>query len=353
MKQDTSLDGLQQLPTDGYSRFFVILRLLEELYKDSAKTIKILDVGGCSPYLRQGLEASGRSFELTIVDILPKPADVTSPYIQDDVTTSDLPDNSFDVVVTTDVMEHIPKDRKRLFVKACVRLATDIVILAAPFDTEGVDYAEHHVNDFNKQLFGIGQDWLEEHFEFTKPTKAQVVEVLDELAVPYADFGVNNLYSWLLTTHLNLIEAKVGLDARQVKKIQQTYNTQLSGSVEFVEPTYRHFFVIFKSKKLQDKTVASRVSGSPQPQQFADFIHDMMQIVYQRIVELDKVSVAKSATIEHLERQLANERLHTEKLHQQMVTQQQELEQLRPFRRLVLLRHPGGAPAAIKRRIKR
>src|SRR5690242_20251309 len=126
------------LGPDGYSRFFVIVGLLETFYKDSTRTIRILDVGGCSPFLGDLLKKSPLKTDLTVLDILPKPDDVTATYIQADATKTDLPDGAYDVVVSTDTLEHIPPKGKDAFVKACARLAKDVCIIAAPFETTGV-----------------------------------------------------------------------------------------------------------------------------------------------------------------------------------------------------------------------
>ena len=297
------------LPPDGYSRFFVITRLLEEIYKKKNNKIKILDVGGCSPYLNECLKESGIKYELTIIDILPKPYDLDVDYIQGDITESNIEAGSYDVVVSTDVLEHIPKDLKNIFITSCIRLSSGLVIIAAPFDTEGVDKAEHIVNDFNKQLFGVGQDWLEEHFRFTKPSVSQTKKVLEEAKLSYINFGVNNLYSWILSTHTHLIQAKTGLNLEVLRKSNTEYNKKLSSSIEFTEPTYRQFFVIFKERSLDNGKLLQNIVGSQEPTTYMDYLNGVMKSIYDH-------SEKQNTNIENLHKdiELLNQRLEDERL---------------------------------------
>lgn len=336
------------LPPDGYSRFFVIIRLLQEIYKDSPKTINILDVGGCSPYLDECLHDSGLNYKLTIVDILPKPDNIHVDYLQEDITQSKLPDNSFDVVVSTDVLEHIPKELKDTFVKATVRLSKQLVIVAAPFDTPGVDAAEHLVNDFNKKLFGVGQDWLEEHFKYTKPSVDQTIQVLDATKLPYTHFGANNLYSWIFSAHLNLIQAKTGLDEGALRQVRVAYNKNLSESVEFSEPTYRHFFVVYKDKKLEYSNVLGKIVKPISPETYTNYIHGAMESVFEHSKDMAmSLDIAKE-NVSRLEQQLLNEKIHTQKVQDEL---NHHLNK-RIKAKVAKLRHPRSATRAVIRKVR-
>ncbi len=336
------------LSPDGYSRFFVIIKLLQEIYGANKKVINILDVGGCSPYLYECLLDSGLKFKLTIVDILPQPANITVDYIQEDITQSKLPDNSFDVVVSTDVLEHIPKDLKDEFVKASVRLSKQLVIVAAPFDTAGVDTAEHLVNDFNKKLFGVGQDWLEEHFKYTKPSVEHMSAVLDETKLPYVHFGANNLYSWIFSAHLNLIQAKNGLDEMLLNPVRTDYNQNLAESIEFNEPTYRHFFVMFKDKKLANNNIFNTIVKSTSPETYMKYVHGVMDAVHEHNKDMSmSLDVAKeNASL--LEQQLLNEKIHTQKVQEKL--DQHIRRRLRT--KVAKLRHPRSVAKALIKKVR-
>lgn len=332
------------LGPDGYSRFFVILNTLERLYKGSSRTVRILDVGGCSPFLGELLRQSPLKTDLTILDILPKPEGLKVNYIQGDATKNDLSENSYDVVVSTDTLEHILPKGKDAFVRACVRLAKDACIIAAPFDTQAVHEAEIMVNDFNKKLFGVGQDWLEEHFEHKKPGLKATKKILDDLGVMYTDFGTNNLYSWLFSSHMNLIEAKIGVSAVRARSIREHYNHILASSPEFTGPTYRHFFVVYKNKAMAKADLPQAFLKKPEPETLLQYMHDMMEVVAARMSDL-KRSAAR-------QEKLAHERgMEVERLHALLESQRNELARLEPLRRLARLRHPKHALKEIKRRL--
>lgn len=344
-------DDARALGPDGYSRFFVIINLLERFYGGGKKPVRILDIGGCSPYMHELLSESTINFELTVLDILPKPKSLHATYIQGDATKSDLPDGSFDVVVTTDTLEHILPDAKDEFVRACVRLSKDLCIMAAPFSTEGVDDAEHLVNDFNKQLFRVGQDWLEEHFEYGKPSVKAVSKVLNDLKVSYEHFGTNNLYSWMFSTHMNLIEAKVGVDNKSAEQKRRAYNKALASSVEFSEPTYRHFFVVFKNKQLATQDPLKGIVDSQDPKVFSEYVHGMFSLVADRMMHLHNDNIALHEKNDWLEQQVQNERIHSQKLNDELIARNAELQRLAPLRRIARLRNPKHVARAVKKRI--
>ncbi len=350
--QPARKDSAIYLPPDGYSRFFVIIKILRQIYGTSQKTINILDVGGCSPFLKELLEESGLKYKLTILDILPKPPEMTTDYIQADATKSDLPAKSYDVVISTDTLEHIPGDTKDAFVLGCVRLCRDICILAAPFDTPGVDNSEHLVNDFNKQLFRVGQDWLEEHFKFGKPSFEQTRKVLDKAGVEYEHFGTNNLYSWIFSTHMNLIEAKIGTGGNTVSKINLDYNQQLGQSIEFTRPTYRQFFVIYKDKKPASKNLAEHIAQSQaNPDTFTSYLHSMFSAIAERMSDLKQDAEDANRKTAQLEQKLHNEFMHSQKLNNELIKARSEIQTLSTLSKPSRLRHPRSTARAIKKRL--
>ncbi len=106
---------VDDLSPDGYSRFFLLADTLKQVYAKEDKSITILDVGGGSEFFDQQLSKSGLKYELTVIDIIPRPANMNVTYIQGDATNMDLEDASYDVVVSTDVLEHIPEKVSRHF----------------------------------------------------------------------------------------------------------------------------------------------------------------------------------------------------------------------------------------------
>lgn len=281
------IQHVSQLSPDGFSRFFFLADILRQAYEGTDTTVSILDVGGASEFLEQQLKACGIRYALTVLDVLPKPKGLESEYIQADATKMTLEDGSFDVVVSTDVIEHIPQDLKRNFITECVRVSKHFCVIAGPFDTTGVNEAEVVVNDFNKGLFGVGQGWLEEHFQYGKPSIQLFESLLNELHVEYGHFGTQNLIMWLLNTHINLIDAKLGLNTAAHKEINSFYGEHILRMNETVSPTYRHFFVAYKDPAFKERIDLRRyVASEIDYEAVSHYTGSLMGLFSSRIQEL-------------------------------------------------------------------
>lgn len=274
---------VHELSPDGYSRFFFITDILKKIYKDRKSELSILDVGGCSEFLTQQLDVSGLPYNLTVLDILDRPNSIPKKvkYIQSDATSMQIKDSAYDVVVSTDVLEHIFPEGKDKFVQECIRVTNQVLILAAPFDTPGVNEAEVVVNDFNKKLFGSGQNWLEEHLEYGKPKIDRVKRLLR--TYPYDDFGTQSLPVWLLNTHVNIINAKLGLDKKKHTYLNQQYNTNILSMGETDGETYRHFFVVYKDKSLKGIFQPDEYKNTLDREKYSSYMSGMFSLMSDRI----------------------------------------------------------------------
>lgn len=270
-----------KLSPDGSGRFFMMARLLNILYGTPKKPLKILDAGGSSLYMSEILKDTHLNYDITTIDILPKPKGFKGEYIQGDATKTDFSDKQFDTVVSTDVLEHVPPHLKDAFVKECIRVAKDFVIIAAPFDTIGVDEAEHATNDFNKFLFKEGQAWLEEHFEYKKPSLERVVDIAREVGYKPYVIGTNNLYVWLASTHTNLIEAKLGLNKRKHVDANNLLSQSILESGDMTPPFYRHFVVIPKNplSGKRHKEIEKLTAVTAEHASSIRYIHELMALI--------------------------------------------------------------------------
>lgn len=136
----------------------------------------VADIGGRRHELARLLPGS----RVTTVNVEP-PCDVL-------VSPGRLPleDDSFDAVVSTDVLEHVPGDERALFLSELVRIARTRVVVCFPCGSPAKDAAERLLADALRERFGVRMDWLEEHLELGLPRPADVDEMLtraiDELA---------------------------------------------------------------------------------------------------------------------------------------------------------------------------
>lgn len=324
------------LSPDGYSRFFFLVDILKQIYGTRSQKLRILDVGGGSEFFEQQLKSIHLPYDLTILDIIERPAGMKATYIQADATNMDLPDNSYDVVVSTDVLEHIPPKGKQGFVEECLRVAKEVCIIAAPFNTEGVNEAEIVVNEFNKKLFGEGQSWLEEHLKYGKPEVELLRRVLKAKKIPYDDFGTQNLTTWLFNTHINLIDAKLGLDRNQHINANKYYDEHILQMNEFIEPTYRHFFVMYKDagkKKLFNPETYTKQGVDSQ--KVATYTSMLMEVLSERMSQLRENGTSLAREVEAVRRQ--NIELEKEKNDLSVVVREQQavLKRLSPLVKVI------------------
>lgn len=266
------------LSPDGYSRFFFMVDVLNQLFGKTKKKITILDVGGGSDFFRQELRKATFDFSLTVLDIIERPTDMKVNYIQADATDMTFADGTYDVVISTDTLEHIPATHKQAFLDECLRVASQACIIAAPFDTESVNEAEVIVNNFNKKLFGVGQSWLEEHLALGKPSIELFSKTLKRTGFEYDDFGTQNITTWLLNTHINLLEAKLGLDQQAHRRINEQYNKNILEMGELEGPTYRHFFVMYKKRELKGNLNVGHYQGRRNNKKYTEYIHNLFSL---------------------------------------------------------------------------
>lgn len=329
------IEKVQRLSPDASGRFIVMLELLKALsgIRNYRQAIEILDVGGGSPYMTDTLNSSSLDYHLTTIDILPKPKNLKGDYIQGDATNMELKDETYDIVISTDVLEHIPRDKKVDFVKECIRVSRDAVIIAAPFNTACVDEAEHLTNDFNKKLFGQGQPWLEEHFEQTKPELSLIEKVLQKEKLEYEIIGTGNLYNWMLGTHTNLIEAKNGLGHREIENINRRFNEAILTSGDMMPPYYRHFVVVFKRKPQQKVRNQIKALMTPTVDHSSNltYIHNLAEVVNKRIKGLRKELSSAEAHLLMRGSELEQARQRIDNLQQELAAKEAILDKYRPY----------------------
>lgn len=195
----------------------------------------MLDVGDAAGYL----ELFAGDLRLVGVDISVQPERLPgSVALAGDGTRLPFADRRFDAVVSSDVLEHVPPDARPRFIDELSRVSSDLVIIAAPFDTHGVAGVEELIRRFALLATATPQEQLEEHRDRTLP-------LLDDAAArlgrhgEVVTVGNGNLWDWL-----ELMLVKHQLIARPALQplhdgIDVLYNLSLAGRAA-EGPFYRH-----------------------------------------------------------------------------------------------------------------
>lgn len=89
---------------------------------------------------------------------------------------------SYDVVVSLDMLEHIPPAIRRLCLREMLRVLRPggRCILAFPADESG-ERLDRRLNDAYRQVNGVAHPWIAEHFEHRLPKTEEIVSTLKAL----------------------------------------------------------------------------------------------------------------------------------------------------------------------------
>ncbi len=157
---------IKKLEASYITRYVITAELIKRIISGKKyEPLKILDIGG---------------YNGALVDLLPE-AQITVVDIQEDsnlknylkVTESKLPfkDNTFDFVISCDTLEHVKPGERDIFINEVIRVASEYIIIAAPFKSEASESEEAISNAFYQGMTGFGYTWLEEHRDYILPSK--------------------------------------------------------------------------------------------------------------------------------------------------------------------------------------
>ncbi len=259
LENNNEQSALLKLSPDLYSRNKTIAFLLDAFGLN--KPTHVLDVGGFGGKLGWFLN---EDYKLIVLDQKPWDAEDASlekgNYVQGDARKLPFPDNSFEVVLASDLMEHIAKeDRVKVLDELC-RVSKNYVILGAPFRKEFVENVENMVAQQFLENVGIKHPFLDEHRQKGLPEAHEVEAFLKEKGFAYMTVGEGNIINWALQQFA--IGAKQGeKGADEFTGFSEYFNKNLLELGNYQEPTYRTFFCISKEKTLKGNAITEGVAA--------------------------------------------------------------------------------------------
>ncbi|MFN3244067.1 MAG: glycosyltransferase [Planctomycetota bacterium] len=154
-----------------------------------------------------------------------------------------VPDDSYDVVVCVDVLEHVPAEARQRFVAQMVRASRLGVVIAAPFAdvgearrTDDIVHLAYHAKH------GRDYDWLHEHELYGLPRLGDVEQQLRGDGLQVARFG-NGHTPWLqdlLSLHVVLLDRAEHTPL--LREMGDRFAEQLL-RFDHLEPTYRQVVI--------------------------------------------------------------------------------------------------------------
>jgi len=239
---------LSVIPNLGFSepahisRYLITARIIKQIM-GSTKQIKVLDVGGKKGLLREfGIES-------TIIDM---EAGEGKDYVQGDALNMPFKDESYDIVVSCDVLEHISRNDRKQFVSEMLRVAKGFVILCAPFDRPRIAEAEIEANEFYKKITNKDHRWLVEHISNGLPSTVELEKLLSDKKVFFKSFNHLSIQTWLLTTKIHLLHSTFGDVPAVIKLAKEAYENYYSSlcNYDFDETGYRTFYILNKNESV-------------------------------------------------------------------------------------------------------
>jgi hypothetical protein len=108
-----------------------------------------------------------------------------------------FPDNAFDVAVSLDTVEHLPRRSRPTFIEELKRVAKRGVVITCPMESaDGLFQArkpDSRLSALIAKRNGVQPGWLQEHLREGHPTREQLLEVLPGAQVT----GSDNCQAWL------------------------------------------------------------------------------------------------------------------------------------------------------------
>lgn len=231
-----------ELPFDQHQRYKVVAEVLENLREDSTP-LRILDVGGGDGVILNFLPDD----EVVILDQVE--AEGVPGFVKGDATALSFEDESFDYVTSVDVYEHIEPESRDRHLSELRRVARKGVLLAAPFDSEGVRDAEELANEVHRIVHRQENVWLEEHAENGLPNLAEAREFFEKHQDYITIIPNGYLPNWLAMISLTFYSSMLRDEMQELFGRLNTFYNEFIYEYDNAEPCYRYLIVSLKENR--------------------------------------------------------------------------------------------------------
>ncbi|MCI0413975.1 glycosyltransferase [bacterium] len=221
---------------DQFQRYKLLGKIIDLL--TNGKLSNILEVGAAFSPLRQLLPG----YPIINLDV------VTADHIT--VRGSGLhlpfPDQSFEIVASIDVLEHLPERERAPFIQQLQRVSRNAVILAFPMKTALTNQADQTFSQAIQKLTGNTSSYVAEHIEHQLPDRQEIFDSLKTFFPEIYEYQNANVHSWLLLQLSNFLMLQFSEIDVARGLFNQIFNEYFE-SLSHESPAYRVFFVCLKS----------------------------------------------------------------------------------------------------------
>lgn len=249
-----------RLPFDQYQRYSGAARVVDRLVGDA--DYSMLEVGGAPGFPEVFFAAS----RLAVVDRF---GTHEGNFVVVDGARLPFDDETFDVVVTLDTLEHIVPEDRPAFLAECRRVSRDLVVLSAPHATAHVVEAELALQSFVTARFGEVFATLQEHADRGLPLAEDTAAGLGADGWACVSMPSGYLPRWLMgmVAHHELLAVGVP----ELPDLHAFYN-RLMGPFDNQEPGYRRLVVASRGRPQADLDAAAAELVTRAPEGRADAV---------------------------------------------------------------------------------
>jgi len=316
--------GVSGLLFDQYQRYRIIQEVIDSLRWKP--TLDVLDVGGSPATLIQFLPQDN----VMVMDV----ADQGGLGIYGDGLALPFRSQSFDIVVTSDTLEHVPPADRSRFLAQLGRVAREAVIIGAPFDDPAVVQAEEVLQSLILARYGESYHFLDEHRTYGLPKLDPSIEFMRSKGFNTAILPNGYLHRWLVAiSTLFLLQWRFH-DPELNARVSAYYNQNFYRT-DNRDPSYRKIIVAAKTRdisglydKLCIQSPATEEDRIFHLQVLDMLMHTLTEGWSTRALTLQDQLVEKEQAIRSLSAQLMEKEPAIQALSAQMAERQQAVESL-------------------------
>ena len=229
------MDTTVEIPFDQHQRYSFIKRVIETVDHEGTKTI--LEIGGAFSPLRKMIP----QHRLIVSDYR---ADNGNVQIRADAFQLPFEDHSFDLAISTDVLEHVPPEKRNLMVKEMIRVTANILLIGFPAGvlSERIDSA---LSTYIRETLNIEYPFLQDHVHLGLPDELEIYKLMKSQNTEVYQFDNANLFSWLPMMKSNFsLEQYSEFDS--VRSTMNRIFNEYYDCSSHARPVYRKFLLSFK-----------------------------------------------------------------------------------------------------------
>ncbi|WP_433967900.1 class I SAM-dependent methyltransferase [Tunturiibacter gelidiferens] len=165
------------------------------------------------------------------------------PMTQLAASAADLPvgDKSFDIVLASDVLEHIPPPLRMKVISEALRVADKLVIFGFPCGKEAHDSDRALRQEYLDKNLKV-PEWLEEHMEADFPEPGLFTNLPGWKVEQFSNESLS-FHKWLMKREMNLLFVRItGRMSRSLPRLIEKILRNTDGN-----PSYRQIFVLTRT----------------------------------------------------------------------------------------------------------